>query len=109
MAKKTRQARMISAVVQKLSVVQTFRRLVLRLLVGLDRRCCRRALLQNVTNNCENDGADQRELDFFRSLRSHLLFPDRLPAFNFPDLQIHEQRKKEDEDQRDRQPFASEA
>ena len=100
---------MVSAVVQKLRIVQTLRWLRLRLLVGWDRRGCRNAVLQNVTQGHNNHEDDQRELEFFYSLRWHLLFSDRLPALDLSDLQVHKQRKKENEDQRNSQPLPSEA
>lgn len=102
---------MISAVVQKLRIVQTLRwlRLRLRLLGGWDRRGCRGAVLQNETDSHNNHDGDQRELEFFHSLRWHLLFSHRLPALDLSDLQVHKQRKKENEDQRNSQPFSSEA
>lgn len=64
---------MVSGVVQKFRVVQTFGWLRLRLLVSLDIRCGRRAILQNETKGRDNDDAGQRKLDFFRSLFCHLV------------------------------------
>jgi hypothetical protein len=55
MTKKTGQTRMISAVVQKLRIIQTFGWLILRLLAGLNRRCSRCAVLKNVTKRYDND------------------------------------------------------
>ena len=99
---------MVTAVVQKLRIIQAFGWLSLRLLDGLDRGCCRGSGLKNVNQSHDNDTADQRKLEFFHSSRWHLLFCD-LPAFDLPDLQIHDQRKKKNEDQRNRQTFTSEA
>lgn len=100
---------MVSAVVQKLRIVQTLRWLRLRLLVNSDRGGCRDAVLQNVTQSHNNHDDDQRGLEFFHSLGWHLLFSDRLPALDLSDLQVHKQRKKENEDQRNSQPLPSEA
>jgi len=68
MTEKTRQARMVSAVVQKLRIVQSFGRLILRLLAGLNRRRGRRAELKNVTERYDNNNGDQGELKFFHSV-----------------------------------------
>jgi len=91
---------MISAVVQKLRIIQTFSRLTLLLLIGFDRcrrRCC--AELRDVTKSKDDTDAYQRKLEFFHALGWHLLFCDRLPALNLSELQVHEQREKEYESQ----------
>ena len=102
---------MISAVVQKLRIVQTLRWLRLRLRaaewLGSERLSWRG--IANETDSHNNHDDDQRELEFFHSLRWHLLFSHRLPALDLSDLQVHKQRKKENEDQRNSQPFPSEA
>ena len=99
---------MISGVVEKLRIIQTFRWLGRPLLVGLDSRRCRRAVLNKITERYNHDDPDERELEFFHSLGLHWLFCYRLPALDLPDLQVHDQRKKEDENQRNRESFASE-
>lgn len=90
---------MVSAAVQELRIVQTLGRLYLCLLDREGPGCGRGAVLKNVTQSHDSHTAQQRDLEFFHSLLRHLLSCLRLPAFDLPDLQVNEQRKKENEDQ----------
>ncbi|HZN08213.1 MAG TPA: hypothetical protein VFB65_15565 [Pyrinomonadaceae bacterium] len=62
MTKKTWQAGVISAVVEKLRIIQTFGLLILLLTIRLDRRCRRCSVLQSVTHTRDDHGADQDKL-----------------------------------------------
>ena len=98
---------MISAVVQKLRIIQALRWLTLRLLDGsIERRDSRCARRKDVSYRHYNHDP---YLEVFHRLCWQLLFRDRLPAFYLPDLQENEDREKNNKDQRHRESLASEA